>query len=433
MALAKLAFRNLQRNRRRTALTLSALVLGVGALIGVKGFIKGFQGTMIENQVNGNLGQLQLHRRGYLANVLSSPLALDLADTPEQRAAILSVPGVRALSPRIDFGAQLALPDKRSAPADGGALPEADKGTTSFLMVTAFDPGLDRQVTPAKWAWVANARGAIFDAPDSPRLVLNDDFAASLGIAPLAAGAPLPPEEQRAALLSADRDQALNGENVVVGGTFGSVTANDRRVGYLALATAQRLLRMEGRVTEYALALQPGADPEVVKAALQARLGPGIEVNTWQERVPFIRDLVATVESIFDLVSTMLLLVVLLGIVNAMLMSVLERVREIGTMLAVGMRRGAIVRLFVYEGLVLGVVGALLGALFGVLLVLWMGNAGILLPAPGAKVPSVLHPEIQPLFVLRVVLQAIAGTALASLWPAMRAARLRPVEALAHT
>ena len=432
MALLKLAFRNLVRNRRRTALTLGALVFGVAAVVGVRGFLKGFQGTILENQVGGYLGQVQVHRRGYLQNVLGAPLTLDMADTPELREKMLAVPGVAALSPRIEFGAQLSTPDRGPAPADGTELPPDERGTSTFLVVTALDPALDRAVTPRKAAWVAASSGALPERADGMGLVLNEDFARPLKLAVRPAGSPPPPPESLPALLSADRDGSLNGESVELCGTFASVTANDRRVGWMGLATAQRLLRMEGRVTEYALSLAPGHEAAEVKARLRAALGEAYEVVTWDERVPFVKDLVFFQGALFDLFSTLFLVVVLLGLVNAMLMGVLERVREIGTLLALGMRSGRVARLFVLEGVVLGGLGALLGMVLGLSLVAVMSRVGVEMTAPGAKVPVVLHPWVEPGFVARVVAQAVVGAGLASLWPARRASRLRPVEALAH-
>jgi putative ABC transport system permease protein len=368
-----------------------------------------------------------------VANVLGSPLTIDMADTPQLRAALSSVPGVAAIAPRIDFGAQFSTPDRRPPPEDGSELPEADRGQATFLMVTAFDPALEPAVTPKRWEWVAAGRGRMPATADSTELVLNDDFARSIAVALQPMGAALPPVERQAALITADRDSSLNGENVVVGGGFVSVTPNDRRVGFIALATAQRLLRMEGRVTEYGIAVQKGFTPETVRDALAAKLGPEYEVHTWEERLPFVRELVATQDKIFEIVSTVFLLVVLLGIVNAMLMSVLERVREIGTMLAVGMRRWQIAQLFLMEGLVLGLVGGLIGVAVGLAWVGYTHQAGILMPAPGAKFPSVLHPAVTATFVARALVQATVGAALASLLPAYRASQLRPVEALSHT
>lgn len=433
MALMKLATRNLRRNRRRTAITFVALVVGVFAMVAMKGFIGGVRGMMEENLSQGVMGSIQVHKKGYLGNVLTAPLTLDLADTPELRAAMASVPGVAAVAPRIEFGAQLSLPDKRPPPEDGSELPEADRGTSTFLMITAIDPVLERAVTPKRWAWFAAGRGKMFDDANAPVVVLNEDFASSTGVTLHPLGTPPPPIEQQEAVLSPDRDGALNGENVTITGTFVSATPNDRRAGLLPLETAQRLLRMEGRVTEYAIAVKKGADVEAVKQALSAKLGDAYEVHLWDERFPFMRDWVGMMDVVFGIVTNVFLFVMLLGIVNSMLMSVLERVREIGTMLAVGVTRRQVVTLFVLEGVVIGVVGGVLGVIAGTIVVTILNRVGVPIPAPGAKVASIIRPNVQFLFLVRVLLQAAAGAAVASLWPAYRASKLRPVEALAHT
>lgn len=433
MALLKLALRNLLRNKRRTAITFVALVAGVGAMVSIKGFIIGQRRQILENQMRGNLGALQVHRKGYVENVLGSPLTLDFADTPELRARIAQVPGVTAVSPRIEFGAQVSTPDKKPQPEDGSELPEADRGATSFLMLTAFDPALEKQVTPKRWEWVTWGRGEMMESGAAEQIVLNDDFAKGVDVPMWKRGTELPPIEQRLAVLAPDRDSSLNGVNVVMVGTLASATPNDRRMGVISLGAAQNLLRMEGRVTEYGIDIANTADLEKTRDAVAAVLGPDFEVHTWEQRIPFVKDIVNTQDFVFGVVSSIFLFVVLLGVVNAMLMSVLERVREIGTMLAVGMKRRQIVSLFIGEGVVLGLIGGTIGALLGFAWVSYMNAKGISIPAPGASVPSILRPSVELTFVGRAIVQATLGAALASLWPAWRASRLRPVEALAHT
>jgi putative ABC transport system permease protein len=433
MALLKLALRNLARNKRRTAITFVALVAGVGAMVAIKGFMIGQRRQILENQQRGNLGALQVHKKGYVENVLASPLTLDFADTGELRAKLAAVPGVVAVSPRIEFGAQVSTPDKRPPPDDGSELPEAERGQTSFLLFTAIDPVTERAITPKRWEWVSWARGQMLASAAAEQVVLNDDFAKGIEVPLWQAGTPVPPIERQLAVLAPDRDGSLNGVNVVMAGTLASATPNDRRIGLIPLATAQALLRMEGRITEYGLAVKEGVELLEAKRAVEAVVGPEFEVHTWEERIPFVRDLVDTQDFVFGIVSGIFLFVVLLGVVNAMLMSVLERVREIGTMLAVGMKRRQIVQLFIAEGVVLGLVGGTLGALFGFAWVSWMNAKGLSIPAPGANVPSLLRPDVDVAFLLRATLQATVGAALASLWPAWRASRLRPVEALAHT
>ncbi|MBX7098260.1 MAG: FtsX-like permease family protein [Myxococcaceae bacterium] len=428
MTLLKVASRNLRRNRRRTTITLVALVVGVVVLVGLRGFINGQQRVLVENLIQGRLGAVQVHRAGYVKNVLSSPLTLDMADDPGFRARLARVPHVTAVAPRIEFGAMVSTPDKRPPPDDGSPLPEADQGKTSFFIATAVDPALEAKVTPRRTELVTV--GHMFPDAQASQVVLNAEFASGLEAPLLDPARPLPPVEQQTALLAGDRDGALNGENVMLSGTLPSFSPGDKRNGLVPLGLAQKLLRMEGRVTEYALAVEPLEAAPTVRAALQAELGPDYEVHTWDELFPFIKSLTGTQDFVFSIVSGVFLAVVLLGVVNAMLMTVLERTREIGTMLAVGMRRRQIVTLFILEGLVIGTIGASLGVVLGSLLTLYLNHQGIPLPSPGATVPSIVRPFITARFLLAALVGAPVGAALATLWPALRAAALRPVEAL---
>lgn len=428
-ALLKLASRNLRRNRRRTAITLVAMVVGVGVMAFLRGFINGQQDVILENIIKGRIGAVQVHRQGYVKNVLTSPLQLDMADTPELRAKLAGTPHVTAVAPRIEFGAMVSTPDKAPEPEDGSPLPEKDQGKTSFFMATAVEPDAETKVTPRRSSLINVGR--LFPTPQTPELVLNADFAVGLDAPVHPAGEPLPALEQQLALLAADKDGALNGENVVLGGTVPSFSPGDKRIGLVPLEVAQRVLRMEGRVTEYGLATDSLSTVDEVKRSLTEKLGPDYEVHTWSELFPFIKVMMGTQDFIFSIVSAVFLAVVLLGIVNAMLMTVLERTREIGTMLAVGMKRRQIIQLFMLEGIVLGVIGSAIGLTAGLLAVTYFNQKGIPLPAPGATVDSIVRPWVSGKFIGGALLGTPLGAALATLWPAWRASLLRPVEALA--
>ena len=426
--LLKLAIRNLRRNRRRTAITLVATIVGVTVVVGLPGFINGQQDVMVENIVTGRLGAVQVHKTGYVKNVLTSPLQLDMLDSPELRKKISSVPHVVAVAPRIDFGAMLSMPDKRQPPEGAEDVAEEDQGKTSFLLATAIEPEAETKVTPRRSALVKVGR--MFPHADSPEVVLNAEFSVGLDAEIHDPSKPFPPVESQVALLAPDQDGALNGENVVLGGTFPSFSPGDRRVGLVPLAVAQRLLRMEGRVTEFGVAIDSLSHLNEVRDELKTKLGPDYEVHTWSEIFPFIKSLTGTQDFIFSIISAVFFVVVLLGIVNAMLMTVLERTREIGTMLAVGMRRRQIIRLFLTEGFVLGGIGSMMGMTIGLSAVIYFNHHGIPLPAPGATVDSIVRPYVTGRFVFGVLLGTPLAAALVTLWPATRASRLRPVEAL---
>ncbi|MGA9526052.1 MAG: FtsX-like permease family protein, partial [Myxococcaceae bacterium] len=375
MALIRIAARSLSRNRRRTVLSMGAIALGVAAMVLFEGLVHGQRDMMLGNLVRGVLGAVQVHRAGYLANVQGLPLSLDLEDSEDLRNRMREVPGVVEVAPRISFGAMFALADPQRQPG--------------FFIATAIDPDLERKVTPWRFDWLQAGR---FFERSERAVLLNAPFASSMGAAP-SAGDP-GPEVQWPGLIVTDRDGAPNGEVVALSGTFALAAPGDKKVGLVPLQVAQRLLRMEGRVTEYAIGTARLEDAHAVRDRLKAALGPGFEVHAWDELLPFVKELVGLQDTFLGVVGMVFLVTVLLGIANSMLTNVLERVREIGTMLAVGMRRRQIVALFLLEAGMLGIAGGLLGALLGAGVVALLHQQGIPFEAPGSGVLSVVRPHV---------------------------------------
>ena len=237
---------------------------------------------------------------------------------------------------------------------------------------------------------------------------------------------------QRATILTSDRDGVMNALDFDFVGEYGQpgLPLPDKKLGFVPLSFAQELLRMEGKATEIAVALHRFEDAERLKPVLQEALGPEYEVATWHDVAAFVDDAIATQNFILNLIAGVFLFVALLGIANTMLMSVLERTREIGTMMSVGVRRRQILSMFLLEASLLGLAGGILGALVGGGFVLYYGHTGMVLPIPGMLVPLHVFPVISGSYILFILALAAGGAALAALWPSVRASRMRPVEAL---
>lgn len=156
-------------------------------------------------------------------------------------------------------------------------------------------------------------------------------------------------------------------------------------------------------------------------------------MKTWIESAPFYVAVRRLYAAIFLFTGLVLATVVILAAANTMTMSVFERTREIGTLLAIGMERRQVRNLFLAEGLLMGLGGSLAGAVGSLLIRAAINAAEINLPPPpGATSGGVLHVELIPAaFLVGFVLMTVTLLA-ASWWPARRAARLDPVEALTH-
>ncbi len=401
--LFRIAFRNVLRNRRRSLITFSAVFLALGIMVSIRGFLNGLQATLRESVILGQTGALQVHRAGFLKSV-SATLELSVPSDAAFLAKITAVEGVKAATARIMFGGMTNAND-----------------TSTAALFNAMDPVNELIVCPRRNEMIA--KGKSLQQSSAASAVLSAELAGSLGVK----------LGQRATLLINDKDGVMNALDFDFVGEYGQpgLPLADKKLGFVPLRFAQELLRMEGRATEIAVSVANFEDAERIKPKLQAALGPEYEVATWHDVASYIDDAIATQNFILNIIAGVFLFVALLGIANTMLMSVLERTREIGTMMSVGVRRRQILSLFLLEASLLGLAGGVLGAAAGGSFVLYYGHKGMILPIPGMLVPLHVFPVVSISYILYILVLAAGGAALAALWPSVRASRMRPVEALA--
>jgi len=399
--LIRLALRNLARNRRRTLLTVLAIAVGVGALTGVRGFLNGLQGSLIRGVSEGGTGALQLHRTGFMASRDGLPLSPSAALDEGLLAKIGAVPGVRAVSPRIPFAGLVADPS-------------GDKSALAILQ--GIDPGREGEVSRQRrelvdvGAWPARPGEA----------AMGSELAQALGVKP----------GDKVAVLSNDRDGVLNGVEVTVTATLLAPTMAEKKLLVLPLPQAQEVLRMDGQITEIAVGLHDGVDVDDVAARLRALLGPDWEAHTWKQLMPFADDARRTQDAALSIVTVAFLFIVLMGVANTLLMNVLERTREIGTLLALGMKRAAVLRLFLLEGALTAVAGVVVGSGVGATVVWALARDGVMLRTPGSSRLQLIVPFLTPQFSLALLGIVVVGAVGASFLPSFRASRLDPVAAL---
>jgi putative ABC transport system permease protein len=403
LPLIRIALRNVVRNRRRSLITLSAVFLALTVMVGVRGLLNGLQATLKESIILGQTGAVQVHKKGFLKAMQGMPLELDVPADDAFLGRIEKVPHVTAVAARIPFGGMVNAHDQ-----------------TVFSLFQALDPAREAKVCPRRFERVD--RGGPLD----PRTATGGDFTNPILTR---TGTRL---GDTVALLTNDRDGVLNAAEAQVIGAMPEpgLIAADKKVAFLPLGLAQELLRMPGRATELAVAVDDLGRVDEVAAGVRAAVGPDYEVSSWHDVAAFVDDVIKNQDATLGLISNTFLLMALLGIANTMLMSVRERTREIGTMMAVGVRRRQILGLFLLEAAILGLAGGLLGLAAGGAFVHHYQAPGITIRMTGSTSSIVLHPFIQAPYVLRVFVTATVGAALAALYPAYRASRLRPVEAL---
>ena len=402
--LVRIALRNVVRNRRRSAITLVALGMAVCVLVFLRGAVNGLQAVLKERVIYGQTGVVQIHKRGFIANVKKSPLHFGCPAGPAMLAKVRAVEGVQAVTPRVAFATMVSVKD-----------------TTLFALGLGIDPVLEYDVCPQRRNDLSpgsTVSGGAADGLGVTTPELRDQLALKRG--------------DELTLLAPDFDGTLNGGLVGVGGFLADNPAfsADKKLIFVPLAAAQALVRLDEQATELAVR---SADPDAadaLKQRLEAALGPGFEVHTWRELAKFAVDALSTQEKALGFVTGIFALVALFGILNTMLMIVLARTKEIGTMMAVGVRRRSILGLVVSEAAILGGLGAILGGALGVCAVLLAAKVGLSIKPPGATLPDIVRPFVSLAFVARAVIGAMIGAAIAAVYPAYRASRMTPIEAL---
>ena len=238
---------------------------------------------------------------------------------------------------------------------------------------------------------------------------------------------------------------AVNSLDATVCGIFRKGAPWYDNAFYVTLGAAQALVDWPGGATNVKVLLEDDSFLSNARAAVEASVaavrpgplatGTRVRVESYTEAGRFSWAIIQANQAALVMLSGFLFAAAGVGVVNAMLMSVRERTREIGTMRALGMRRSRVVRLFVLEGLALGIVSAIAGALAGGAVVAWLAATGIPMKA-GALAwmagGDVLYPALEPSSLLQATLSIMLLSTLAAVYPAFSASRLEPREALHH-
>lgn len=409
----KIALRNLARFRRRTWLTATLITLGMVAVLLFIATAGSFKAMMIGQFTDGVLGHVEVHRRGYVASIDTLPLNLNLQPSMVQKVEqVLGKMGeIDAYSERVKFGAMFSNFTETTSIRINGVDPQREAAATPLL------PG--RVIEGSKEAPMLK-RGEIL----IPTLLARG-MKAAVG--------------DTVVLVATNRDGSVNGKTFTVRGIVESVSGPSGRDGYIQIDDARELLRMkEPEVSEIVIRLKDPAQLERLHAKLGAELGgltnkegrPVLEVHTWADLSPF-SSIVKMIDLLAIFIKIMLVSIVLVSVLNVMVMAVYERIREIGTISAIGTPPRRILSLFLTEGLLLGVGGAALGTGIS-LAVIYALNLRKITFSFGQQQNLVLSPSIGAGDVLTIAAMVVVMALLASLQPAWRASRMDPVTALGH-
>jgi len=411
----KIAFRNLLRYKRRTLMTSMLIIIGVVMVIVFSGVSVSFKSMMIGSITDSMLGHLQIHKKGYVSSIDNLPLHLNINEKGiKQLESILKKhnDAVDAFSYRIKFGAMLS-----------------NFQETTNIRLTAVQPQMENAACPRL---VERINGDIPN-PDKfieqGKIIIPENLAIGLK---LKAG-------DEVVLVANNKDGSVNGLSLKVANTIEGLLGPSGRDGFVHIDDAKTLLRINGNeINEVAIRLKNPDNLNGMNKLLAEELSqfvnkqnkPVFEIHTWADLSPF-----STIAAIVDLliitIKIVLIAIVLISILNVMMMSVYERVSEIGTISAIGTLPSKILWLFMAEGFSLAVISTIIGNIIGVLALLLINIAKFHFSF-GRMKNILLETSIAPSELISVSLIVIFIAVISSLQPALKASRMQPVDALRH-
>ena len=407
MKFLRIAIRNVFRNPRRTAFTMLVIVFGAVAMILAGGFIASQFKGLREMTIRNGLGHLQIYTAQYVAKGEEHALANGIEQPAELEQFLAKQPHVVATTQEIELVGLISNGDK-SETFLGRGIDPAKQDAMGFNTTLKSGRVLDPRSTESE-------------------AVLGSGLAEAMKVK---VGDPL-------TLMSTTTNGALNAVDIKVVGTFSTgIKEFDARALKVSVGTAQTLLDTN-RVTKVIVKLDDTQNTDTAAAAIGAALKSSghnqVAIKTWRDLAGFYKQVVALYASIFVFLGIIIFILVILSSSNTMMMTVLERVQEIGTLLALGTRRRQIVLIFLLEGLVIGFLGGLLGWVAGFGALSLINRAGITMPPPPSFSRGIsLHINFVPELFVGVLLLVTTVLVLSAVIPAVRASRLHIVDALRH-
>lgn len=414
MKFALFALRNLARNRRRTAISLAIVAAGTVGLLLTAGFIRFSFDGLREAMIHGGLGHLEIataaavESRGEAALDRSVQQGID--GWQEVRATVEKLPHVIAVQANLHLMGMIQKP--------GG-------DSVSFVGV-GVEPERERRMGFETKVRQGRALADATPAEGEGEVVIALGLAAALGAQP----------GDLLTLLAASPDGMLNALDVRVAGLVTTgVQELDTRYLKLHLATGQRLLAT-ARVSNLLVGLDDTAATSAAEAAVTRALAGGAQplaVTPWEKRAAFYSQVRGLYLGIFWFLGAIVFVLVVLATSNTLVMTVMERVREIGTLRAIGTAPGQIAAMVLWEALWLGVLGALTGDALGAAAISGINGLHLKMPPPpGAVDPIDLQLAFVPEAFGAIVAVMAVVLLIAALAPVARATRISVVEALRH-
>lgn len=400
-----MGLRNLGRHVRRTLLMLTSLIVGIAAITFLIALNDGWLTNLKDSFILTYYGHVQVHAAGFED---TRQIKRFMPDAEAVIASLKDMPGIKGVSRRVRTSGLASTAEANSGVLVMGVDVEAERHISRLADF----------VREGAWLKADDARGLLLGQTLVERLQVR------LG--------------DKVVLMAQAANGDIASEVFRLRGVLASGAMDvDDLMAVVPLATVQHWLELDRGVTDIVVRAERHGLADAIQAGLKQRLGDGYEVLRWRDIDPMIDQWLAFADAYIYVILLVVVAVVVAEILNTMLMSMHERVREFGLMQALGTRGRQIFFMLLIEALLLVAIGVVAGYLVGAACGLYFGRVGIDLSAFGSAfsyfyVSPILKPVVLPASAAKIVVTTLIAALIAGIYPAWKATRLNPVEALKH-
>ncbi len=397
------AWRNIWRSKTRSLVIIVAICLGLASGIFYMAFYKGMVDQRINTAIKTEASHIQIHHKEYLTNP-DKKFVIEHADSITK--IVKTIAGVKATSSRILINTMIQSPTTGSGVKVTGIVPENEK-----LITNLYSKIIE---------------GSYFEEGKRNPIIIGKKLAEKLKIK----------LKSKVVITLQDMEGNMTGASFRVEGIFEtSNTVFDEMSVFVRNSDIRRVMALnDNSVHEIAVLLDQNEQLEMADLALKSDF-PQLDIKTWREIMPDV----SLVESSFGLTMYIfigiILLALLFGIINTMLMAVLERTKELGMLMAIGMNKFRVFNMILLETVMLSLFGGVCGILLGWALNLYFGVYGIDLGTWSTAYKSMgfdtlVYTKLSMSITFDIAWMVIVTGILAAIYPALKALKLKPADAI---
>lgn len=402
--IAAISWRNVWRNKLRSIVIIMAISAGLTGGIFTVALYNGMTDQKLRTAIDIQTAHLQVHASGFQQN---KDIRLYLEDSEAIESALNNQPSLEALAPRLVVTAMAATSNANTGVQLNGVVPEEEKAvSTIYTFIT---------------------EGDYFEEEKKNQILISARTAKKLKVG----------LNGKVIITMQDIHGEIVGAAFRVSGIFRTTHSMfDDAHMFVRKKDLERILSMQGKINEIAVRLDDIETVSVVQEDLQHQFPPDeTDIQSWREIQPELAYINDATWQMNYLILMIILLALAFGILNTMLMAIFERIKEIGVLMAVGMSKSRIFIMIILETVFLSLTGAAAGMLISAWLVYTTGKSGINLSmfAQGLEtfgMSSMVYPQLEPQFYVTLAIMVIVAALLSSLYPAIKALKLKPVEAI---